>query len=329
MRLRWVLLGVLVTALLVPAALLTFSRLAEPVGGAWVRLVSFTPFATLLYAGALMLLLLAGWRGRGRWRAAARALSVVALAGALLHAGWASGPYLGTSRASADSGRSLRVMTANLRFGEGNARQVVDAAQASAVHVLALQEVTPEALVRLERAGLRQRFPHSAGRAEPGTKGSMVFSVFPLERPARLSTSFGSYAMTVRTPDGAVDLLAVHPRPPVGDARAWWAEHAVIRSAARATSGPTLLMGDFNATMDHRPMRELSGRGFADAATEATSQWQPTWPSAGEVTLFGLTVPSLLPIDHVLARGGPVAVRTQSVTIEDTDHRALVAVLRP
>jgi endonuclease/exonuclease/phosphatase (EEP) superfamily protein YafD len=77
--------------------------------------------------------------------------------------------------------------------------------------------------------------------------------------------------------------------------------------------------------MDHAPLRELVGRGYDDAATEARSGWQPTWPSAGEVSRFGVSVPSLIPIDHVFLGGGLRALSTESVTVGGTDHRALVA----
>ena len=59
MKLRWLLLGLIVTALLVPAFLLTADRLLDPQGGTWVRLIAFTPHAVLLYAAALLPLLLA------------------------------------------------------------------------------------------------------------------------------------------------------------------------------------------------------------------------------------------------------------------------------
>jgi endonuclease/exonuclease/phosphatase (EEP) superfamily protein YafD len=131
--------------------------------------------------------------------------------------------------------------------------------------------------------------------------------------------------MDVAAPEGRLRLLAVHPRPPIGDARAWWSDQRAIRKAARAGRAPTMIVGDLNATMDHVPLRELAGRGYQDAATQATSGWQPTWPAAGEVSRFGIPVPSLLPIDHVFLGVGIRASTTESVTVDGTDHRALVA----
>jgi endonuclease/exonuclease/phosphatase (EEP) superfamily protein YafD len=327
MKLRWVLVGLVVTALLVPAGLLTAARLLDLPGASWVRLVSFTPYALVLYAVAVPFLLLAWWRGHGVWRGTARVLVVASLLGVALHAFWASGPFLGAPAAEAAGTGRLHVMTSNLRFGEANTSRVVEVAVADDVDLLVLQEVTPQALGRLEGAGLGAAFEHRAGRPANGPAGTMVFSRYPLSKVKRLDTQFGSYALDVRAPGGRVHLLAVHPRPPIGSVAGWRSDQGVVRHAARATGGRTLIVGDLNATMDHVPMRALVGSGYEDAATQANSRWQPTWPAAGQVSRLGLSVPSLLPIDHVFVTSPLRAVSTRSVTIEDTDHRALVAVV--
>ena len=164
MKLRWLLLGLLVTVLLVPAGLLTTARLLDLPGGTWVRLVSFAPYAVVLYAAALLLLLPAWWRGKRFWRPTSRLLVVASLLGLLLHAFWASGPYLGTPAAEAAGKHRLHVMTTNLRIGQANTSRVVEVALAGDVDVLVLEEVTPQALSGLEGAGLGQAFPHRVGR---------------------------------------------------------------------------------------------------------------------------------------------------------------------
>jgi len=325
MRKRWLLLALLVTLLLVPAGLLTTARALDLPGGGWVRLVAFTPYAVVLYALAVVLLLPAWIRGRGPWRGAARTVLCVAVLGVLVHGFWSAGPYVGTPSAAAATPHRLQVMTANLLKGGADPAQVVEVAVDNDVDVLVLQEVTPEALDRLDGAGLAQAFRHRAGRAEPGTHGTMVFSHRRLTRVSRLPTAFGSYAMQVRAPGGPVRLLAVHPRPPLGDASEWRSDHGVVRHAARAAGERTMIVGDLNATMDHVPMRALAGSGYADAATEAHSRWQPTWPADGQVSRLGVALPSLVPIDHVLVRDALHAVRTTTVEIHGTDHRALLA----
>jgi endonuclease/exonuclease/phosphatase (EEP) superfamily protein YafD len=327
MKIRWLLLSLLLVALLVPAGALTAARIVQPPGGAWVRLVAFTPFAVPLYVVAALLLLLAWWRSRGGWRSVVRMLTVVALVGVGLHLFWASGPYVGQPTAAAGSDTRLRVMTANLRLGEATPSRVVEVAVRNDVDVLVLEEVTVPALGGMQAAGLAEAFPHRAGEPGGGPSGTMVFSTRPLTDVHPLDTHFGGYVATVRVDRQDVHLVAVHPRTPVGDAVEWRQDQQAVQRAASAQEGPTVLAGDFNATLDHQPMRELLGRGFSDAAAEARAGWQPTWPASHEVSVLGIRVPSLIAIDHVLVSTEIRAKRTETVTIGGTDHRALVATL--
>ena len=327
MKLRWLLLGLVLLALLLPAGALTYARLLDPSGGLWVRLVAFTPLALPLYVAALLTLLLAWWRAHDGWRVLAKVLVAGCALGVALHAFWASGPYVGAATAEARDRSTLRVMTANLELGQASPSRVVEAAVGHGVDVLVLEEVTPAALGAMQAAGLSTAFPHSAGAAADGARGTMVLSTHRIRHVHRLPTGFGSYAMDVRVGGTAVHLVAVHSRPPVGDARDWMADQAVIRQRAVGLDGPVVLAGDFNATLDHRSMRELGGRGFDDAVVQSRSRWEPTWPAAGEVSLLGLRVPSLLQLDHVLVNRAVHARSTQSVTIAGTDHRAVLAVL--
>ena len=258
-----------------------------------------------------------------------RVLAVLCLLGLAVHAYWASGPFVGSSAAEAAGHGRVQVMTSNLRFGEANTAQLVGLVVSNDVDVLVLEEVTPSALAGLESAGLGRVLPHRAGRPAPGTpRGTMVFSRTRLSHVHRLPTAFGSYSLdvTLGAPRGRLHLLAVHPRPPKGDIGHWHADQAVVRRAAAGLSGPSVIAGDLNATMDHAPLRELAGRGYDDAATQATSGWQPTWPSSGIVSPLGLDVPSMVAIDHVMARG-PRATRTTTFPLEGTDHRVLLATL--
>src|SRR4051794_26502659 len=324
MRLRWLLFTLALASLLVPAGLVTTARLLDLPGGSWVRLVAFTPYAGVLDLVALLALLpLAVW-GRGFGRGAARVLAAGVAVALVPHGYWAGGAFLGTGAARVPQADRLHVMTANLLEGRADATALVDVAAARDVDVLVLEEITPDALAALRSAGLRRTFRHAAGRPEPGAHGTMVFATAPLRRVTRLDTGLGSYAMDVRLPGGAVRLLAVHPRPPL-DVGEWWADQRVVRQAARGPEGRTMIVGDLNATMDHAPMRELVGRGYADAATQAASGWQPTWPAAGQVRRFGVPLPSLVAIDHVLLSDGLRAAGTETETIPRPDHPAPVA----
>jgi endonuclease/exonuclease/phosphatase (EEP) superfamily protein YafD len=322
MRLRWVLLGLLVTVLLVPALALSVARLVQPPGGTWVRLVSFTPYAVPLYVVSLLLLVLAWAAGEGGWQRVAAALAIVSLAGAVLHGVLVSRMFLGGTVAP-DRGEPIRLMSLNLMLGQADPGDVVETATTRDVDVLVLQEVDEAALRRLDDAGLAAAFPHRAGEAGTGPTGTVVLAQRPIDDVDRIDTELGGWTMSV----GDVELVAVHPRPPVGDAVGWAEDHRALRREAYDRAGPAVIVGDLNATTDHRVLRELEGRGWSDAATGAGSGWQPTWPATGEVDVAGVPVPPLVAIDHVLTNDLLHAVGTETVAIDGTDHRALVAIL--
>ena len=58
-----------------------------------------------------------------------------------------------------------------------------------------------------------------------------------------------------------------------------------------------LLLGDFNATLDHDRLRDLTERGYREAADVVGAGLTPTWSSA-RVPLLPIGVP--ITIDHLL-----------------------------
>jgi endonuclease/exonuclease/phosphatase family metal-dependent hydrolase len=225
-----------------------------------------------------------------------------------------------------DGKSDLTVMTSNLQFGRGDTTAVVRAVAGEDVDILVLEEVTPKALDRLLEAGLAELLPHRGGEAVVGANGTMAFSRFPLTTSRPLQLGKGGVDVQVAAPE-PFRLLAVHANYPLEGAGRWLADLKTIRdrTTAAVDQGPTLVVGDFNATHDHEPMRAVLGAGVRDAAEEAGSGWQPTWPTKryGQDWVW-----PLLTIDHVLTSRQFDAVHTESQAIPRTDHLALVAELR-
>jgi endonuclease/exonuclease/phosphatase family metal-dependent hydrolase len=81
-----------------------------------------------------------------------------------------------------------------------------------------------------------------------------------------------------------------------------------------------VLLGDFNATLDHHELRRILDRGYADAADATGDGLRTTWPA-------GRRFPPEITIDHVLA-DRRIAPRDVTVhLVPRSDHRAVVAVL--
>ncbi len=320
---RWVL-GLL-ALLLLPAVLLTYARLAERRGAVWVHLVGLTPYAVPLYLLAMLVLALAWWRSHGRLRLLVKAVTAACAAALALHLSWAAPAYVGPEAAAARRGPTLRVLTADLSRGRAEAAPLVAAVVADRVDVLVLEEVTPRALSRLRGAGLGRVLPHRAGHPAPRRAGTLVLSRLRLGAAARVDTRYGGYAVPVHVGRRTVSVVAAHVRPARGDAAAWTADLNAVRTAAVQAPEPAVVVGDLAATRDHLPLRDLDGRGFHDAATQARSGWQPTWPAHRSV--LGVDVPPLVAPDHVLVGDGLTATRTETLDLPGSDHRALLVVL--
>ncbi|MEU0188040.1 endonuclease/exonuclease/phosphatase family protein [Streptomyces sp. NPDC006207] len=80
-------------------------------------------------------------------------------------------------------------------------------------------------------------------------------------------------------------------------------------------------LGDFNASLDHSPMRKLLAAGLTDTQAELGQGLARTWPVGRAL------VPPLIQLDHVLHGSGLVGVSAGERTVPGTDHRAVVAEL--
>lgn len=218
-------------------------------------------------------------------------------------------------------GPQLRLMTANLYLGRAGADAVVEVVRAHAVDVLSLQELTPGEVARLDAAGLARLLPHRVLDARPHGLGSGICSRWPLtELPGPAGLRCAVPRARVQLPGGAtLDVTSVHLAAPVGRrlARRWVEEAGLL--GRTVGSGPTVLAGDFNATLDHPPLRRLLRDGHVDAAAAVGAGLRTTWRQPG------LAPP--LTIDHVLLRGAVHARSVRVVPVAGSDHRAVVAEL--
>lgn len=303
----------------VPALALTVARLSGSEADLVVRAVSFAPAGVPLYAAALLLVL--GLAVRASRRRLLLAAAGGLAAGLALHLAWVVPWYVGDP-AAASGTSTIRVMTANMLGDAGDGPALVAAVLDADVDVLVVPEMSTATLAEMRGAGLDGLLPHAAGEPAAGAAGTMVFAREPITDVAPLPTEMGSWSMRV----GETTLFAVHPAYPLR-IEAWRAEQARLRAAV-AQQRPDLVAGDFNATLDHAPMRALLDLGYRDATEASGSGWQPTWPQDRR-GLVGL-LPPLVQIDHVLIADGWTSSTTWTLPIAGSDHRALVAeVARP
>ena len=223
---------------------------------------------------------------------------------------------------------TLRVLTLNVLRGSADPAAVVRAVERRQVDVLVAQELTSGMVHRLADAGLDTLLPYCHLGPRPGSSGTGLWARWPLDPlpPVPGLVAVAPRARIQPVEGWPVTVTGVHPRPPVGpNVRRWQQELAAIRSALADTGGQQVVAGDFNASRDHRPFRDLLAAGFLDCADAARRRPWPgfTWP-AGK-----WWIPSVMRLDHVLVSRGSATVReARIIRVPGTDHRGVFAVIQ-
>ncbi len=237
----------------------------------------------------------------------------------------------------ASSANTLQVMTCNVYKGAADAASIVELVRSQGVQVLALQETTVEFVEALEEAGISSLLPYSERSSSDGVFGNGIWSACPLDDGA--SDEIGSSASAM--PAGTVTLtsaddtpvrlrfVSVHTCSPVPGYWDLWKtsldELGVVHERLAQEGSPAyVLMGDFNATYDHVPFRQMLGQSGStplhDAARETGQGITCTWPS-------NKAVAPLAAIDHVVTSDAVTATSVAAFCVAGADHLALVATL--
>jgi endonuclease/exonuclease/phosphatase family metal-dependent hydrolase len=290
------------------AARVTAADRVRRTGTPTVPLLSFTPQVAAAAPWAALGLRLAGRRGP----AATAALAAAAL-GLVVRPRGIPRPQPGAS------GPVLRVLTANLYFGRADAEVIVARVRQAGADVLFLQELTEDAVTRLKQAGLEDLMPFALLELRGGSRGSGIYSRFPLsEGPPLAPTHMAQPSALLELPGGdAVELVCVHPVTPRlgrGGAARWREELAVLPPPGEL---PRVLAGDFNATLDHAAFRDVLRLGYADAAQQAGNALTPTWGPPGRG--------AVLTLDHVLVDRSCAVLACSVHVLPGSDHQAVYA----
>jgi len=296
-----------------------------------VQLMAFTPYAALgalVTAGATAL--------TGRWApAAVGAVAAVALFAVVLPRaipGRGAAPTGrarrrdragGARTACGGEGARLRVMTANLLVGTADPETLVTHVKVDDVEVLALQELSQASLDALDAAGIRELLPYRAVTAVPRYHGSGLLSRHPLSEPETRTHPCGATQTAARlSVPGAGDIVveSAHPCAPYPLGTSCWAHNLRSQPPATPDGDIRVLLGDFNATLDHAELRQVIASGYRDAAADRGAGFRPTWP------FHGWWVPWVT-IDHVFVDRRVAVTAYATRPLPGSDHRAILAEL--
>ena len=227
----------------------------------------------------------------------------------------------------------LKVMSLNAWKGQADAAEVVRLVRENGVGLLAVQELSPDLEKRLDAEGLDALLPHRISRSRDGAGGGAVYSSRPII-PVDSVDGSAFHMPTVQLELDAggrqapLTVTNVHTKAPVwGRASQWRSELAALgRLAARP--GNMLLLGDFNATLDHAEFRQIlqgpdgtaPGAPRVDAGAAALARLVPTWPMAGP------PLPGVV-IDHIVTSPEVGSSGYAVLPVAGTDHAAVLATL--
>lgn len=219
------------------------------------------------------------------------------------------------------AGPRFTAVTANLQFSNADHSRFLNWLASHPSDLVVVQELTSDWARDLSRLAA---YPYRTMLPREDAYGIGVLSRWPLGPvdPADFAgEGLPSLAGRVQIADRPMRFLALHTRWPVTP-RLARARDASLEAAARSIAagvGPTLVLGDLNATpWSPAYAAFLRISGLRDAANG--SRWQPTW-------LPGFW-PLALRIDHVFVSPGLCAEDTQVGPAIGSDHRPLVARLQ-
>jgi endonuclease/exonuclease/phosphatase family metal-dependent hydrolase len=218
------------------------------------------------------------------------------------------------------TGPRLNVLSQNMYFGRTDIEILVARVRQFNVDVLFLQELTDDAVHRLKQAGLDEMLPHAQLDLRGGSRGSGIYSRFPLsDGPAVPPTHMAQPTALAELPDGyQVELICAHPVTPNlrrrGSEANWRDELEAIPAPGDL---PRVIAGDFNATVDHAAFRDILRRGYSDAALQTGNGLQPTWGPPGRR--------AVLTLDHVLVDKQSAVLSYSAHLAPGSDHYAVYA----
>jgi endonuclease/exonuclease/phosphatase (EEP) superfamily protein YafD len=244
-----------------------------------------------------------------------RALAAVALLTTLslsLTTFFAMRPYPIPSAKPGDE--QLTVAFANVYNNNTQTAAIADALVASDADVIVVAELTPPVLRAINTLGAKH--PFQAGSADPANEGIALWSRYPITRTENRRAGHAALLVTLDVHGKSVQLFAVHPfNNGIGIPNSDWERSAdEVARQSDAITGPTIVVGDFNATLAHPPLRQMQDNGYREVHSWLGHGLSPSWPT-------DRGFPPLFRIDHAFVRGAVAPLAVKEIPIPGGDHR--------
>ena len=282
---------------------------------AMLLLIWANSFTLYLYLPAYLV------AGIGLWR---RCWAIAAVAGlvAACHLYWVLPDVVSSPAAdtAAENMLNVRVFSANLRGSNPQSERLIEEILAAEADILVLQEVTPSWWKKLESGGLFERFPYRLKKLRRDAFGSAILSRRPLDAADFWQVNGVTMIRCTVVLDGPrLRLYNVHPLPPasVGYAQTWNQQHEQLAEMLAAETGPTLAIGDFNATQHSAWLKRHTAGRMRSAHVDRGRGMAVSWPN------LKIPLPPIR-IDHALLSPEIGCVEVREGAGAGSDHKPLI-----
>jgi endonuclease/exonuclease/phosphatase (EEP) superfamily protein YafD len=224
---------------------------------------------------------------------------------------------------NSDAGGSenLTLIHANVLSSNDQYQRLIDLIAAEDPDLVFLQEITDKWVVGL--ATLQEKYPFSYPLARMGNFGVAVYSKIPFDSIGHVDSpplKHPTIVTSVTVGKEKLTLISSHPTIPLGK-RMYSARNQQLDSLldlVQAADEPTVLLGDFNATVWDPQLRKLV-RSTGLASARRGFGILPTWPVYMPI--------AMIPIDHVLVSKS-IAVRNMKTGKSvGSDHLPLIVTI--
>ena len=220
-------------------------------------------------------------------------------------------------RIEAKGEKPLRVMIFNVLTQNHNHVAVIEQVLRVDADIVCLLET--DETWRLSLEPLRVRYPHRVEQLDDGPFSIACYTRLSLKSSeVRRFTVWGlpSVLLNLDHLGAPLTFIGIHADAPLGRLKAqeWRSQFTQMGSIVAGIGGEVIVAGDFNATPWCEGMRllcEKSGLQFRSV----DPVWPPTW---------GLNLPVMIPIDHVLVKGGLRVQKREVGPDLGSDHRSVV-----
>ena len=222
-----------------------------------------------------------------------------------------------TATSMFDHGRpAFTLMTFNVLYKHAQPERVIEHVLKADADIVCLLETDSNWSQHLQP--LRDKYPHHAEELDYGAFGFACFTRLPVKSMTTRYFAHGLFPSLVMELDydsKPLTVIATHPPPPMSShtAAIWQKQFIEIAKLASTIQHDLIVAGDLNATPWCHGMHLLqtgSGLQFRTAAPV----WPPTW---------GLNLPMMIPIDHVLVKGRLSIMQRTIGPDVGSDHRPI------